>query len=179
MSKLGFELRIFSANLIDKTHVLVIPEQPISRSVFSFSPTSDRTSLFAEIGSSNPAVVELDEQCELVDSFTCRETPQIEQVSPCVMRLTICDHKQDIIYPFPAVGSLDKLRLARKSLWVEMAAPVSGPFKPDVMEVNPFPVIQHENIQAPWNIHRVTLSRLPALDIKAKKIDRWLNTHVR
>ncbi|KIJ28640.1 hypothetical protein M422DRAFT_189460 [Sphaerobolus stellatus SS14] len=189
--KLGFELTIFSAKLTDKAHVIVIPEQPLPRSASSFPP--NRTSLLAEIGSSNPAVVELDDQCELVNTFVCRvsvendevkhafssgETPQIEQVSPCVMRLTICGHNQDVLYPFPVAGNLNKLRLARKSLWVEVMVPVSGPFKPDGMKVNPFPVIQHENHLTPWNIHRVNLSRLPALDIKIKKSEKWLNPHV-
>ena len=134
MSKLGFELIIFSAKLTDKAHVIVIPEQPLP--ISPPSPSPRRTSILSEIGSSDPAVVELDEQCELVNSFTCKisvendevkhafgagEMPQVVQISPCVMRLTICGYKQDILYPYPVVGSRNKLRLARKSLWIEVS----------------------------------------------------------
>lgn len=55
---------------------------------------------------------------------------------------------------------------------------MSGPFKPDGMKINPFPVIGSEQIYKPWSIHYVNLSSLPILDIKAAGTDKWLDTHV-
>lgn len=48
------------------------------------------------------------------------------------------------------------------------------------MSLSPFPVVgvpEYKTIN-PWNIHRLNLSRLPILDIKAKKTVQWLNPHV-
>jgi hypothetical protein len=46
------------------------------------------------------------------------------------------------------------------------------------MKLNPFPVVGTESSLRPWNIHHLNLSRLPVLDIKAIKVDNWLNAHV-
>jgi hypothetical protein len=60
----------------------------------------------------------------------------------------------------------------------QVVVPVSGPFKSDGMKLNPFPVVGSAGVLNPWSIHRLNLSRLPILDVKAKKLDQWLNTHV-
>lgn len=201
--KMGLDLAIFSAKMVDKNHVIVIPEKPlpqpsavsnsVSPSVKDMSPSP----LASDIGTLNPVVVELDEQCDLLTLFTCRvvienhdvrrafgtagEMPDITQVSPCVMRLTISGHNQDIAYPFPVMGSNNKLRLARKSLWVEVVVPVSAPLKPDGMKLTPFPVIRLENNHNPisWNIHRLNLSTLPTLSLTGnKEVETWLNIHI-
>lgn len=61
---------------------------------------------------------------------------------------------------------------------IQVVVPVSGPFKADGMKVNPYPVVGTHNLMTPWSIHRVNLSRLPILDMKAKKINQWLNPHI-
>ncbi|KAI0942313.1 hypothetical protein AcW1_002972 [Taiwanofungus camphoratus] len=196
-SKLGIWLTLFSARLMDVSHVNILPEQPLlTRKAYDSSPLAlpmTNTGLSAQIGQLGGVTVELDEQCELVTSFTARvsvesedvkrafqsgATPQIVQISPCVMRLTIVGHPQDVPFPFPVIGSKNKLRLARKSLYVEVVIPISDPFKEDGMKLNPFPVVSTDKNLNLWNIHRINLSRLPVLDVNATKLDRWLNPHV-
>jgi MYND finger len=46
------------------------------------------------------------------------------------------------------------------------------------MKLNPFPVVGTDRILRPWSIHRLNLSRLPTLDLKATKVNEWLNPHV-
>jgi MYND finger len=46
------------------------------------------------------------------------------------------------------------------------------------MKLNLFPVVGMDRILRPWNIHRLNLSRLPTLDLKATKLSEWLNPHV-
>ena len=55
---------------------------------------------------------------------------------------------------------------------------MSGPFESDGMKLNLFPVVGTEGVLRPWSIHRLNLSCLPVLDIKARKVDKWLDTHV-
>jgi hypothetical protein len=61
-----------------------------------------------------------------------------------------------------------------------VVVPVSGPFDPDGMKLNPFPVIGINRVLTPWSIHRLNLSRLPILHSNAKHADTgtWLNIHV-
>jgi hypothetical protein len=49
---------------------------------------------------------------------------------------------------------------------------------PDGMKLNPFPVINAKGLLHPWSIHRVNLSVLPILDVKAKQLKKWLDPHV-
>ncbi|EGO03805.1 hypothetical protein SERLA73DRAFT_158294 [Serpula lacrymans var. lacrymans S7.3] len=196
MSKLGMKLTIFSAKLMDESLVHVLPEYPLPSKKPQASPSPPAPAikgLLSQIGELSAAVVELDEQCELVASLTCRVSvsdieskrlfqsgaaPQVAQVSPCVMRITLGSREQDVIFPFPVSGSANKLRLARKSLYIEVVVPASRTLKPDGMKINPFPVIDAGGIFNSWSIHRINLPRLPVLDIKGPKIGQWLNPHV-
>jgi len=150
ISKLGIALDLFSAKLMDESRVHVLPEHPLQRTWMRDSSLSNKPqsspaippprpmSVLAQIGKSGAVVVELDEQCELVAFLTSRisvedeevqllfgsgaGSPQVAQVSPCVMRITIGSHMQDVVYPFPVIGSKYKLRLARKSLYIDVRA---------------------------------------------------------
>lgn len=46
------------------------------------------------------------------------------------------------------------------------------------MKLNPFPVINSKGLLHTWSIHRVNLSALPVLDVKARNVKEWLNPHV-
>jgi hypothetical protein len=136
-SKIGMSLTLFSAKLLDESHVHVLPQQPLPPRKPRTSPIPPPATarLHAQVGQLSAAVVDLDQECELVASLTCRVsvedeevkrifgsggTPQITQVSPCVMRIAIGGCMQDIVYPFPVMGSHNKTRLARKSLYIEV-----------------------------------------------------------
>jgi hypothetical protein len=42
------------------------------------------------------------------------------QVSPCVMEVRIGQTRKSLVYPLPVIGSRSKLRIARKSFYVEV-----------------------------------------------------------
>ncbi|KDR75856.1 hypothetical protein GALMADRAFT_122208 [Galerina marginata CBS 339.88] len=202
IKKLGLTLRIFTADLMDEAHVHVLPEYPLPS---RFSPQSPplfqsldrvKAGIFSQIGESAAAAVELDEQCELIASLTARVSitdeksvqvfssdgskvvPQISQLSPCTIRISLGDRFQDITYPFPVVGSAQRLRLARKSRYIEVIVPTSRSLMPDGMKLNPYPVINTNGLLHSWSIHRVNLFTLPILDVKAKQLAEWFNNHV-
>jgi hypothetical protein len=138
MSKLGPYLNIFGARLMDETVVHVLPESPLpTKNTSSTSHPAIITTLSSPIGRSGVATVELDEQCELVVTlaskilvendkvkplFVSGAIPQVSQTSSCVLNVTLAELRQDIVFPFPVVGSLCKLRVARKSLYIEVGA---------------------------------------------------------
>ncbi|KZP26299.1 hypothetical protein FIBSPDRAFT_819685 [Athelia psychrophila] len=189
---LGMSLTLFSAKLMDYSLVQVLPEEPLS----SIPTTLQKGSSSPEptqIGASRAIYIDLDEECELVDALTSRisvenqearrlfaggATPQIQQLSGCVLQVTLGDFNQRIVYPFPVIGSQHKLRVARKSQYIEVVVPVSGPFKAEGMQLHRYPVVGVLNGMNLWNIHRLHLPSLPILDTKAKHVDKWLNTHI-
>ncbi|KAJ7588498.1 hypothetical protein C8J56DRAFT_1164384 [Mycena floridula] len=195
VKKLGLTLSVFGASILDENAVHLLPEPTLPIRSFIPSLPSRPSRGKRQIGESRDVAVELDEECELVLTlcgkigvstekakklFTVdRLVPEITQISPCVMRLTLGDCVQDVIFPFPIAGEQQRLRLARKSLYIEVIVPPSGPFLADVMKVKPFPVVTSSSDTAlvPWNIHRVNLTRLPLLNCKAN-IKEWLNSHL-
>jgi hypothetical protein len=135
IQKLGLSLKIFAAPLMDESAVHILPEQPLPFKKMKLSPATSPTGT-APIGHSGASLIELDEQCELVVSLTSRVSvdneqvkglftsgtvPQISQISPCTLNLAVGQHVQTVIYPFSVVGSQYKLRVARKSLYIEVS----------------------------------------------------------
>ncbi|KAF9070975.1 hypothetical protein BDP27DRAFT_1362206 [Rhodocollybia butyracea] len=196
--KLGTSLNVYSAMLSDGNHIKVLPE-PISHAAFP-TPALSTESLPHKIGSCGPVMVSLDDKHETVHLFSCRMniedpetvqsfgtegvTPNVKQVSPCAVRLTVSSTSQNFIFPYPVQGSDYRLRLARKSLYIELLVPPSGPFQSGGMRTRPFPVTlpdsssRYPDIQV-WNIHHVNLSRLPVLDCsRPKALSEWFNTHI-
>ncbi|KAJ6567596.1 hypothetical protein DFH09DRAFT_1468983 [Mycena vulgaris] len=191
VQRLGIEQSIFGADLLDEYHVHILQQDPFPTPPKTAIQRPDHT--IFQIGDVGPVAVELDEECELVSCltavvqvqnsdaknlFSAGAMPEISQVSPCVMKLAVGKHAQNVVYPIPVIGSQNKLRLARKSSYIEIIVPPSGPFKQEGMKVNPFPVIGTHTGLHPWNIHRVNLSSLPILHVKTANQKQWLNAHV-
>ena len=137
IQKLGMFLTIFSAKLMDESLVHVLPELPLPKGTMGrpSSPAPANSSLLAKLGTLGAVAVDMDQECEFVATLTSRISfenddaknrfgagamPLVKQVSPCVMRISIGSLDQDVPFPFPVIGSQNKLRLARKSLYIEV-----------------------------------------------------------
>lgn len=141
MRVLGPSLLIFSAPFEDTQHVHVTPDEPLSSSFLSLmrsapdamiqeSPTAS-----APIGLCRPIQVGLDVDHRRVASLTARlevesiqgkealthgAVPTIIQISPFAVRILLGKCGQDLMYPLPVAGSRHKLRIARKSSYIEV-----------------------------------------------------------
>jgi len=162
--------------------------------MLSSSPPTLSSRRAGGLGRVYATAVKLDEECELVSLLTIRvniedagakalfqnqATPSISQKSPCVMTLGVGRHSQDVSFPFPVIGSQNSLGLARTSLYIEIRVPPSGPFKPDGLNYNPFPLTRSAGM-TPWNIHHLNPSRLPTLRVQAdnQNLAKWFRPHV-
>ncbi|KAI0630923.1 hypothetical protein C8Q77DRAFT_1062112 [Trametes polyzona] len=136
---LGLNLEVFGAALMDEDHVFVVPEAALPPEDFesSLGPLpSPNSSMRIDVGTQQAVHIDFDEQCELVQTLSSKVAiehpdvkrefgsagamPHIRQLSPCCMRLTVAGHSQDVVFPFPVIGTQNKLRLARKSLYIEV-----------------------------------------------------------
>lgn len=145
--KLGLLLRIFTAKLMDSSLVHVLPEPPLparrlQARASSAQPTPSGVS--TQIGKADRAALEFDEDCEHVSTLAIRVNvsdeeslklfsaeggkvvPEVEQISACVVKISLGVRAQHIAFPFPVVGSQHRLRLARKSRYIEVR--LSYPF---------------------------------------------------
>ncbi|KAJ2927552.1 hypothetical protein H1R20_g9535, partial [Candolleomyces eurysporus] len=199
IKKLGIQLRIYSAKLMDSSLVHILPESPLParrRNPGQPSPRPQPTAALAQIGEADRAVLQFNEDCEEVSTLGVRISltdeksvqlfssegskvvPELEQISACVIRVKLGERIQDLAYPFPVMGSQHRLRLARKSRYIEVLVPTSRSFALDGMKLNPYPVIRNGSTVSPWSVHRVPVSMMPAVNLNAKGFDQWLNPHV-
>ncbi|KAK7013800.1 hypothetical protein R3P38DRAFT_3004029 [Favolaschia claudopus] len=188
VKSLGPYLEVHSAQLLDKDSVLVIPEQPLP---VGLNTTLQAPALSGSIGSQSTTSAIFNEENDLIEVFSTRITVEddkaksvlqsggqmsVKQISFGTLELDLEGISQPISFPFPVVGVKNRLRIARKSLWIEVIVPLRISFTQDGMTANPFPIPLSELL--PWSIHRVNLDCLPTVNLRSKKLHGWLNPHV-
>ncbi|KAI0067004.1 hypothetical protein BV25DRAFT_1878026 [Artomyces pyxidatus] len=186
---LGMELILFRGDLRDKTAVHVSRTRPnvpdelervraVSHEVSqgdAVSITMDPTCRTVATFSSRVDVVEAKERSVLESGAAVTS----EQVSPCGVKIFIQAYNHAVVFPFPVDGSRLKLRVARKSHFVEIVVPASGPFSPGGFNIDPFPLLFRGKIPTTWNLHRLRLDRLPVLDVsKSARLSDTLKPHL-
>ncbi|TFY64352.1 hypothetical protein EVJ58_g2685 [Rhodofomes roseus] len=193
LDKLGPMLEIFSAHLTDKRHVCVARERP---GVFADPRASDvlPAAPRSRALSSNRVAVKMDGRSGRVGTMTFKldlaamgfSSPlepslpiAAEQTGACTMEVTVGDKRGYARYPFPIKGSEHRLRIARRSLYVEVIVP---PFSQPkgagrTLDGNMFPVIKTAGL-TPWNVHHVSLDIAPILDFKGAEVPAWLIEHI-
>ncbi|KAI1792267.1 hypothetical protein LXA43DRAFT_1060810 [Ganoderma leucocontextum] len=193
-------LCLFSACLEDTNYVHLLPEQPLPPRPPALKTTVRPQQLadtFVAIGCQQPVRVDMDTVGKHVASVTAKleitnttiktafaegAVPTVSQCSPCVIRVVLGGRTQTLAYPVPIAGSQRKVRLARKSSYIEVVVPVAIPFlKPDGFKLNPFPVVRANASIFPWNVHRVFLDQLPVLNIEnidIARLKQWYDPHV-
>ena len=132
VQELGMFLKIFTAPLMDRSRVFVVPDEPrgLGESLDSIFATDNRQQ--------HNVSVTTDPQSRRATSLTARanitDVPtkgilssgaeiSSHQVSPCVMEVRIGRTRKSLVYPLPVIGSRSKLRIARKSFYVEVLHP--------------------------------------------------------
>ena len=128
--KLGMHLHVFAARLMDTSAVFVAPEEPhgIYHRVWSMStPSGDSEGckVSATMDAEGERVSMLTTRADILDGPTkailsSGAPVTSRQVSPCTIEISIGPKKRRLVYPSPVVGTLSKLRIARKSCYIEV-----------------------------------------------------------
>ncbi|EUC54469.1 MYND finger protein [Rhizoctonia solani AG-3 Rhs1AP] len=191
MQKLGMHLEVFEASVLDRKFVKILTYRPALAAEPSRTPPIDP--LLPPIDFSSDQLchaIVTGPHSQRVDSLSIRfdVKPKVEQndlqngalvsvnqVSPCTIELRIGSHSHLLSYPYPFNGKAHKVRIARKSHYIEVIVPVSMPNEPSGYFLNPSPIM-NTGAYTTWNIHHVRLDCLPTLDVRnPAKVD-WLNT---
>ncbi|EUC54468.1 MYND finger protein [Rhizoctonia solani AG-3 Rhs1AP] len=188
--KLPEMLEVFSAKMTDKHHVTVLPYRPTLASEPRISPPefirppppveysahvchatvaeNDGqfvTSLFVRFN-----VISWEERACLLRGAAI----SAEQISPCTMELRIGSFTHQLVYSYPIQGKDPRIRVARKSGYVEVIVPVSTPSNHSGYSLNPFPVLGRGTPVA-WNLHNINLDRLPRLNTRNTAKLYWID----
>ncbi|KAF8205708.1 hypothetical protein K438DRAFT_1579184 [Mycena galopus ATCC 62051] len=186
---LGSSLEIHSAGLFDKASVLVLPEQPLPSRLSTVMRVPSVPGP-GQLGSQGPIHANFNEECDLLESFSAKldvedelakaalqssETVAVQQISFDIVRLVLGGRIQEVSFPFPVAVAQHRLRLARKSLWIEIIVPLRAPLTQGAKLVDPFPLARN---LIPWSFHCVNLERLPVLNLNTPGLEEWLIPHV-
>ncbi|KAF8752467.1 hypothetical protein RHS01_07678 [Rhizoctonia solani] len=82
---------------------------------------------------------------------------------PCRLRLSIGDYTHAVSIPFPAKESDVRLRVARKSSYIETVTTPYQPWYAGGYPPSPFPILL--NPPRPWNVHHIPLDKLPLIEL--------------
>ena len=136
--KFGMSLHIYTARLMDTSAVFVVPEEPHGvcyRLCNMPTPAggSDNCRISAAMDPEGERVSMLTARADILDGPTrailSSGAPIAScQLSPCTIEISIGPEKRRLVYPSPVVGSLSKLRIARKSCYIEVGQGL--PFPP-------------------------------------------------
>lgn len=128
-SKLGILLKIYSARLMDDGSVFVTRERPQALGGAATSTiASEVVPLTLPSHSSQSTMVTLDkfEPTSMTMKWNnLHISPQVVaeaiQTAPCTMALKLGPKTKNFTYPFPIDGSRSRIRIARKSGWIEVS----------------------------------------------------------
>lgn len=84
-------------------------------------------------------------------------------------------------FPFPIAANLTRIRIARKSGWIEVIATLLPPQINGTIAPNPLPIIRDKRYGlSPWNTPYVNFRQLPkvATSEYASALDRWMGFHL-
>ncbi|KAH7317479.1 hypothetical protein B0J17DRAFT_349474 [Rhizoctonia solani] len=188
--KLGSGLKVFGASVTDSNHVRVLPYRPtLASEPVQYPPSNhDRPVSADDAGTFCEAVV-TGNTSRYVDSLCVRyhiKDPKeqesllegagisAKQLTPCSMELTVGKYTHIIAYPYPIRESGHRLRVARKSSYIEIIVLLSKPSDNAGYFLNPFP-LHGTTAYTPWNIHHLNLDRLPILDTTVPPEVEWLD----
>lgn len=103
----------------------------------------------------------------------------VVQVSPCILDLFIGkgNPRYRIYFPAPVLQSQSITRIARKSSYVEIEAPILGPIGEEGFPHFMYPLFLDEYKPVIWNMPYLNLDCLPILDVSKPGDLQWLVTH--
>jgi hypothetical protein len=138
MGKLGMRLTIYSTSLSDTEHVEVLRHRPdnieevdrtrrLSSAALSSSQAdgADNGKVTMKFDSSGRKATTLTirnniQAGEAAKSLADKAEVTIKPLADCTILASYAQHQRHFIFPFPVLGAAAKLRIARKSLYLEV-----------------------------------------------------------
>ncbi|KAI0074900.1 hypothetical protein K474DRAFT_1600754 [Panus rudis PR-1116 ss-1] len=198
MSKLGLQLILYSASVGDTSHVFFSRHPPAMMSGSGDPATLSYPPPTPASNSSQNATVAAEYESKRITTFAARTNIVDDAMKSCPSERSstiVLNPQKSLVrlsftlgtfpsvqvhFPYPVNGVKAKIRVARTSSYIEVVAPLADSRSFYDFTVQPFPIVMHasEGILAPWNVHRVNLDQLPALDTSNPRRLAWLNPHV-
>ncbi|KAG2366731.1 hypothetical protein BDR07DRAFT_1395628 [Suillus spraguei] len=182
--KLGFDLSLFEFVHILRQRPNTVPGSAEENNIVQVSgcPTKTPDATFVTFDKECKKPLSFTTHVDIVEpemkaSLTSGATPTVNQVSTHSIAIVLGEKSLRVVpFPLPIDAKKAKLRVAQKSLYIEVTLPLkltSGETDTDM-----FPVIPQGGDLALWNMHRVNLDQCVPFGITNEKALDWVNPHV-
>ncbi|KAI6007547.1 hypothetical protein F5J12DRAFT_741961 [Pisolithus orientalis] len=196
VKKLGLEMCLFKALLTDERYAHVLTRSPTTSKGTTNSEYPLVPPKLDTVSRGNPIHVEMDISNRRIRSLTARidivdPTGQASLASSCAVtveqlslngaKLHVDQYHHIIPFPLPVDVTNAKLRVARKSKYVEVVAPMTLALdvKGECNVTRNFRTTFDCGVPTLWNMHRVNLDRCPSFKLsKSRTAFNWLEPHV-
>lgn len=113
---------------------------------------------------------------ELQKDLKSKSPVESVQISPCVIAVVVGPSRQQyqIYFPVPVLNSRSKTRIARKSSYVEIVAPIADPVA-QYFSYFMYPLFVQGHSPVVWNMPYLKMESLPILNTKKPGRLQWLN----
>ncbi|KAI1149109.1 hypothetical protein F4825DRAFT_469448 [Nemania diffusa] len=195
VSKVGIEMNVYKTTLNNSAAVYITrygPNQkqfPASTGFFqneTANPDSigANASMIANVDTNGGNIISFTGRFDITDDdrkLALQGGCQVQRstVSPCEVSIQLGKIAPlNLSFPTIVVENSQKLRIARKSLYIEVVAQVAGPFEwmnyPHFM----YPILLQDEKPANYNLPYLELQTCPIVDINQRTKLEWLNTHL-
>jgi hypothetical protein len=195
---LGPNLSIFSAEQQDAGHVYItkaMPHQSKVISICGFAPGNVRNEVDPEGNWETKVTASVDQNGHI--SFFTSHVQILSEEAKVVLKegsnvsramQSPFNHTLSIEggptykvnFPVPVLNSTAKIRIARKSSYLELVADVAKLTDWSSFQSFMYPVFMDSGLPAPWSMPKINLSTLPAMDVTDSSSVRlkWLQHHL-
>ncbi|EIW80760.1 hypothetical protein CONPUDRAFT_166180 [Coniophora puteana RWD-64-598 SS2] len=188
-SVLGPKLHVFSSRVDDERHVHVVAQSPFHPECASNGGTGEGSSadVHRRVGEQENVKIVMDDKHEKVETMSVRvdvvgadarealaggAAVQMALASGCAVRVLWGGHTHVHAFPLPVDIEKAKLRVARRSSYIEVVAPVATVMHTHNML---FPIFLTPHGPALWNMPRIALDKLPLLVLPNNEhVSRWI-----
>ncbi|KAJ9487385.1 hypothetical protein VN97_g5937 [Penicillium thymicola] len=198
-SSLGRNLGIFTAKQEDVEHVYVTKSQPHQSDVMSihgFYSEDVKNEVGPDRNSETTITATVNEKTGQISSFTARVQILCEQSKALLRDGSVItrslrspfNYALSLIkgpsfkanFPAPVLDSTVRMRIARKSFYLELVADVAKTTDWSALRSFMYPVVLDSGSPTPWNMPHVNISSLPAIDLTNPSSERLglLRTHL-
>lgn len=195
MKVLGLELNLYATTLGNERNVFFTKSSPnmaerttlcaLSDANNNTSVTSNaaiRIPITAKTDPNTGRIASLVGRLENLSENTKKELKngckvQTVQISPFRFTETLGSESITLDFPAPVKAFEHKTRIARKSFYVEVEAPLADTTSWKSFPLFLYPTFLWRGTPSAWNISYLNLDRLPVIDAAKKNELQWLTTH--
>lgn len=120
------------------------------------------------------------EKKEEKDALSRGANVKVTQASLCTIIVSYDHFEHACYFPFPVTGHATKVKVARKSGWIEICSGVLPLQIVSAARQNPLPLTWNNHVLSPWNAPYVNFNQLPRIAIayNPNLYPIWLQTHL-